>query len=108
QFGVALTDEPKRVLVEPQEDVQTVLFDPRGDLPVATAGALAAEAPADLVDGDRVLLVPARLVGDVPDRGQRADAAAENGDLLAPRRAGARVRHLKVWRKQWVPPAIDR
>ena len=55
-----------------------MLLDPA--VRTAAAGALAAEPPAALVDGDRLeLFAPARLA-QPPRRGEPGHAAAEDGD----------------------------
>src|SRR5262245_47184135 len=50
----------ERVLVEPEPDMESVLLDALAALVVASAGTLAAQAPSHLVDGDVVLVAPAR------------------------------------------------
>src|SRR5512132_2344191 len=59
ELVVALAQQPEGVVVEAQPDVQAVLLDAL--MRAAPAGALAAESPAELVDGDALVpLLPAR------------------------------------------------
>ncbi|WP_459477049.1 hypothetical protein [Pseudomonas sp. No.117] len=48
---------------------------------IAAAGALAAQAPALLVEGDLVALPPGRLAGQTKGGGDGGHAAAQDGDL---------------------------
>src|SRR5262249_10840816 len=89
--AVALAQQPERVLVVAQPEVQAVLLDP--PVPPPAARALATEAPAPLVHGDRVeLLLPARLA-ETPRRGEARHPAAKDGYARSPRpHRGAEMR----------------
>src|SRR4051812_14924804 len=54
--AVHVAHHGEHILIEAKDDVQPVLFDAVGTRTIATAGALAAEAPSHLVDGHLVLL----------------------------------------------------
>src|SRR5262249_10267350 len=78
QFLVALAHHPEGVVVEAQPDMQAVLLD--ASMVAAAGRALAAEAPALLIDGD---LVAAAVfgVGKLPGRRHGGAASSDHGDL---------------------------
>src|SRR6266508_3901352 len=71
---IALARHPERVLVETKPDVQAVVTD--AAVLVADRGALAAQAPAPLVDVNLVT----GLSGEVPCRGHACTPAANDRD----------------------------
>ncbi len=84
ELGIGVAHEAEGVVVEAEPDVEAVLLDAVGDFRVATAGALAAVAPAELVDGDVVALAQLLRGGQLEGRGHPSDATAEDCDLRAP------------------------
>ena len=82
QARIRFLDHLEGVGVKAEPDVQTVLLDALAHLRIAPAGALAAQAPAQLVDGDGVPVLPARLPRQVIGRRHGRHAAAEDGDLF--------------------------
>ena len=82
--AVRLAQHAKRVLVEPEQDVQPVLLDALLVVGVSPRGALAAEPPAELVDGDLVVVLPVVDVGDLERCRQRAHPTAQDRDPLLP------------------------
>ena len=81
---VGVAHQPERVVVEAEPDVQPVLLDPVGVCGVAAARALAAEAPAELVDRHLEALAQLRRGGQLEGGGHAADATAEHGHLVRP------------------------
>ena len=88
---VGAPHDPEGVLVEAEPDVQPVLLDPHVVVGVAPAGALAAEAPAELVDGDVVLLAELLGARQLIGGDDGGNASAEDGDLLWCGHASPRV-----------------
>jgi hypothetical protein len=68
------------VLVEPEQDVEAVLLDAR--VLAAARGALAAEPPPHLIDGDLVLVLPAWRVGDLERAREGGHPATQDRDPL--------------------------
>src|SRR6185312_15450491 len=58
---VAAADAAEGIVVEAGPDVQAVLLDARAHGQVPPARALAAETPAELIDGDLVAVPPRRI-----------------------------------------------
>ena len=78
EFLVTLPQKPERVFVKAEPDVQPVLFDAVGG--TAARRALAAQPPAELIDGD----VEAALVfgaAELERGGHGGAAATDHGDL---------------------------
>ena len=86
ELAVALAQEPERVVVRAEPEVQAVLLDPPGG--TAAAGSLAPEPPAPLVHRDRLEPVAPSGLAQPPGRRHRGHTAAEHGDALPSRRAG--------------------
>src|ERR1044071_1703883 len=84
QLAIHGAHHPKRVRVEAHPDVQAVLFDAIAGVGIAAARALAAETPAELIDGDVVMR--REPIGG----GHRAGAATEDCDShsVPPKRGG--------------------
>ena len=83
ELRVGVAHQPEGVVVEAEPDVQPVLLDPVRVSRVAAARPLAAEPPAELVDGDRVACAQLRGGGQLESRGEAADAAAQDRYLLS-------------------------
>src|SRR6478672_3986837 len=78
QLLVALAQQPERIVVASEPDVQPVLLDTSRR--AAAGRALAAQPPADLIDGDVIsALVPGP--GQFKSRRNRRAAAAYDRDL---------------------------
>jgi hypothetical protein len=75
----------KGVVVPAEPDVEAVLLDALAVGRVAAAGSLAAEAPAELINGDLEVVLPVGGLGEGPGGRDGADASAEDGDAAAPR-----------------------
>jgi hypothetical protein len=79
ELAMTAVEQPERVLIEAEPDVQAVLLDPL--MGTASARALAPEAPPLLVEGDRlVVLLPVLPVGQLQGGGDAAGAPAEDRD----------------------------
>ena len=102
ELGVALAQQPEGVLVVAEPQVQPVLLDPA--VRTAAARSLAAEAPAPLVDGDRLELVlasPARSAATRPPSPPcRRRGSRPGGGGTSPRRGQAGARPLEVDRQR--------
>jgi hypothetical protein len=85
---VAFAHDRKGVVVPAEPDVQAVLLDALAVGRVAAAGSLAAEAPAELIDGDLEVVLPVGGLGQGPGGRDGADASAEDGDAAAPGMCG--------------------
>ena len=78
---VGVAHEAEGVVVEAEPDVQPMLLDSVRDGRVAAARALAAHAPAELIDGDLVALAQLGRGGQLERGCEAADSAAEDGNL---------------------------
>jgi hypothetical protein len=79
QLAIAAVHQPEGVLVEAEPDVQAVLLDAPFGRPAARA--LAAQAPAALVDRDGVAVAQLLRGGQLERRGQSRGPAAEHGHI---------------------------
>ena len=77
---VDLPEEAERLIVEAEEQVNAVLLDALAVEPAAGAGALAAEQPVLLVDGD-VEGTAERRVGQHPRGRERAHPPSQDRDV---------------------------
>src|SRR6185437_11391914 len=78
EFGVTFAQEAKGVLVEAHPNVEAVFLDAIGG--AASGGALAAEAPTELIDGD-VEFVVKFGTSEIEGGGDRSASAADNGNF---------------------------
>jgi hypothetical protein len=77
-LGVCVPDEAESIVVESEPEVETVFLDLLGWIRVPSACAFTPQTPADLVDGNVVLLAPIWVVRELESRGYRADSTAQD------------------------------
>ena len=84
QLGIGVLHHLEGVVVEAHPDMEAVLFDPVAvaRLPVPTARALPTQTPTHLIHRDLVATPPVAPAGQGKGGCQRAEATAEDGDLL--------------------------
>lgn len=82
-LSVTMTEHAESIIIATEPDVESVLFDPLAARRTAAARFLAAEPPAQLVDGDVVLVSPIRGHGGLARRRQGSDSPAEDRDALS-------------------------
>ena len=100
ELFVDAADDIEGVFVEAEPDVEAVLLDPLcpGDIS-PPAGALAAQPPAELVDGDVVALAQLWRRGELEGRGQAACSATK--DCHPPPFAAPHEGRDRIGRRRW-------
>ncbi len=81
QFLVALPQAVEGIVVEAEPDMDAMFLDALVVGRLASAGPLAAETPALLVQGDLVTVLPVGLTSKTKGGGDGGHAAAQDGDL---------------------------